>query len=198
MRGERVESQGILTASGLYQGLASSGLRGDIASYLYSHEKAHADSDEVGRGEFGFIISSGWVVAYYLIRGERTPEQLMKIASAPGFSQMSDKDWQIYKDAWASFLRELKQEENRKKYEKESKEEGLTSAGLREMLIGVLGQKIDKLAESREFPSLEELLDMEFDELIDKYGKTLYQAYKEAIFSVKDRFGLYEKETYFT
>jgi hypothetical protein len=169
---ERLEAQGIKTADQLFKGLYDSGLSGKIASHLYIHEKAHADSDEEGRGEFGFAISSGWVVAYYLVEGERTPEQLMKIASAPGFSEMSSQDWDVYNVAWKDFMSKL----NEEKYKKMN-----AGTQLQEMLVGRLSEKLDQLSLNGDFPNIESLLNWDFKDLIIEHGDLLYEAYEEAV-----------------
>lgn len=176
MRAERLEAQGIRSAGQLFKGLNDSGLPGRISSELYYHEKAHADADAERKGEFGFMVTSGWVVAYYVINGERTPEQLMKIASAPGFSNMSAKDWQIYNQAWKEFLRNKHEESFRL---------DLARDELREMLIEKLAAKLDELANEGRFPSLDKLLGYQFSDLVSEYGEVLYQAYKAAIDEVK-------------
>ena len=84
------------------------GVPGVVASGLHQHEAAHANADEERRGYFGFRVTAGWIIAYYMIIGERTPQQMMEIASAPGFSDMSEQDWKIYNEAWVDHLRDLR------------------------------------------------------------------------------------------
>jgi len=174
---ERLEAQGIKSAGQLFKNLKDSGLSGQIASELYSHEKAHADADFESQGEFGYVISSGWVVAYYIIQGERNPKQLMEIASAPGFSNMSSKDWEVYNRAWRDWLNYLKEEEFKKIEQKDT---------LRETLVDKLGQKLEGLESGGRFPALQKLLGYEFKDLILEYGELLYQAYEEAISEVEN------------
>lgn len=155
--------------------MADSGIHPQVASHLYSHEKAHADADEERSGEFGFYVTGGWIVAYYLIKGERTPDQLMKIASAPGFSQMSNQDWKIYNSAWRAWLIQVQEE----KFQEESKPQNY--GDLRNLLIDILARKLDEQGEGGKFPELDELLGYEFDELLNKYGPLIYKAYKDSI-----------------
>jgi len=84
------------------------------------HEISHwflDDQRETQGGEFGIdavleftdgvIIAS--YIAYYLPSGDRTPEELMKMASAPGFTEMSDQDRNVYDRAyrqWVDLMRE--------------------------------------------------------------------------------------------
>ena len=177
MGAERLDAQGIRTATQLFKGLYDSGLPGKIASDLYSHEKAHADADEESRGEFGYQITTGWVVAYYLVEGDRTPEQLLKIASAPGFSSMSSQDWNVYNRAWRDWMNKVREE----KYKKiEARNE------LREMLIEKLAQRLDELSHVERFPRIENLLRYEFKDLIITHGQLLYEVYQEAINEVRN------------
>lgn len=179
MRSERVEIAGILTPQSLFKGMADSGIHPQVAGGLYSHEKAHADADEERRGEFGFYITGGWIVAYYLIKGERTPEQLMKIASAPGFSSMSSQDWKIYNSAWRQWLKQV----HEKRFQEKSKPQ--TYDDLRNLLIDKLAERLNALAKEGKFPELKDLLGYEFMELVYEYGPTLYQVYKEALGEIK-------------
>ncbi|KKQ97439.1 MAG: hypothetical protein UT24_C0008G0051 [Candidatus Woesebacteria bacterium GW2011_GWB1_39_12] len=172
---ERLEAQGIKTAGALFKGLFDSGLSGKISSELYYHEKAHADADVEGCGEFGFAVTSGWVIAYYIINGERDPQELMKIASAPGFSNMSSKDWEVYNRAWKDWLRHVAEEKYQRKME--GKPEAYSE--LRSYLTKLLTEKLDKYSEEGRFPKLEELFEHEYSELWQKFGNLLYQAYKE-------------------
>lgn len=185
MRGER-EVKGIITAEQLFGGLKESGLHPQIASGLYTHEKAHANADPERRGEFGFIVTPGWVVAYYLIHGERTPEQLMEIASAPGKSQMSDQDWRVYTAAWKDKLIELRengyQEQERAGQEnmKENKDDKPFSLdNIKDELAGRLSGKLDDLGGKGEFPNLQEILDYEFSDLFKKHGAAIRKALEE-------------------
>ena len=176
MTAERLEAQGIKTATQLFKGLHDSGLSGRIASELYSHEKAHADADEESRGEFGYRITTGWVVAYYLVEGDRTPEQLLRIASAPGYSNMSSQDWNVYNKAWKEWLN--KQHEEKFKKVRARNE-------LREMLVKKLADKLDDLSIIDFFPSLEDLLGYDFKDLVFEHGQLVYEVYKQAISDVR-------------
>lgn len=157
--------------------MRDSGLSGKIASKLYYHEKAHADADDEGSGEFGFVITPGWVIAYYMIHGERSPEQMMKIASAPGFSQMSNKDWEIYNRAWREWRRKvteidasLPQKSNPDSYN-----------GLRDLLTSLIAEKLDSQYGDDALPPVENLLQYEFKDLISEFGPLVYRAYAEAL-----------------
>lgn len=44
--------------------------------------------------------------AFYRPIGERSLENMAEIASAPGFSEMSDQDWKVYNDAKSQIARE--------------------------------------------------------------------------------------------
>ena len=182
---ERLEAQGIKTAGQLFKDLYDSGLSGKISSELYYHEKAHADADVEGRGEFGFVMTSGWVIAYYIINGERDPQELMKIASAPGFSNMSSKDWEIYNRAWKDWLRQLAEE----KYQRKMEDKPDAYSELRNYLTRLLAEKLDKYSEEGRFPKLENLLAYEYSELWQKFGNLLNQAYKEVSVEFKINIG---------
>ena len=179
MRPERISANGILTPDSLFKGMTDSGVNPQISSSLYSHEKAHADADQERRGEFGFIVSSGWIVAYYLIQGERTPEQLMEIASAPGMSRMSEQDWNIYNSAWRDLVKEVQE----KKFEEESKPQSYKN--LRNLLIESISKKLDRMTDEGKFPKLEQILDYEFVDLLRDFGGVIHTAYQEAVEYVK-------------
>jgi hypothetical protein len=208
----RVETAGLLSPTSLYKGMVSSGIHSQVATELYSHEKAHADADSERRGEFGFYVTGGWIVAYYLIKGERGPEQLMKIASAPGFSRMSQQDWKIYNTAWSDFLNQVKEKKirNEENEDNQNNEEmgydglrngnsrlhrsnhsspkygNLEYSELRDKLIDLLAAKLDGLAEKGQFPKLEDLLECEFTDMVFKYGSWIYRAYNEAITDIRN------------
>lgn len=174
---EILEAQGIKSATELFKGLSKSGLSSKISSELYKHEKAHADADHEGKGEFGFILTSGWVIAYYLIQGEREPETLMEIASAPGFSNMSTKDWKVYNQAWKDWLRKLSEEKNKKS--EDISIENYTD--LRELFAKLLSEKLDKYGDVNMLPRPDELLNYEFSDLWLKFGNLIYDAYQEVL-----------------
>jgi len=180
---ERLEAHGVKSAGALFKGLNDSGLSGKISSNLYYHEKAHADADDEGRGEFGFIISGGWVIAYYLVHGDRDPEQMMKIASAPGFSQMSNKDWDVYKRAWHAWKNKLTQE----KFDKKDDNHLDSYKNLREYLVGLISEKLDHDISVGNLPELQKILGMEFEDLIGRFGQLIYQAYSEALSVLRDQ-----------
>lgn len=179
MRSERIGAENIRTSGSLYRGMVESGIPKSVAGHLHDHEKAHASADPEGHGEFGFFVTGGFIVAYYLIKGERTPEQLMEIASAPGFAEMSSKDWEIYKNAWRKWLKEAEEERREKVYE----EEGI--AGLKRKLIKTLSGNLDGYIKRDEFPTLPEILDSDFTELVKENGSLIRQAYEDAIEEVK-------------
>lgn len=181
---ERLEAQGIKTAHQLFKGLYDSGISPKIASHLHNHEKAHADADEERSGEFGFIATSGWIVAYYLVKGERTPEQRMKIASAPGFSEMSDQDWRIYNAAWGEYLKNLAEEDFKRKFDKTPGDK----YELTDFLVEIMTKKFDGLIKTGEFPELEEVLGYEFKDLIEKFGVMIYQIYRDSVEEVRRQF----------
>lgn len=189
MRGERLAANGIRTPAQLFRGMSSYGFPTHVASSLYSHEKAHADADEERRGEFGFKISSGWVMAYYLVHGERTPEQRMKIAAAPGFLAMSKQDWKIYRHA----LLDWKKEEKNKLLDKNIGEWKESVGGIRRKLVGKLVEKFGEYEKSGEFPGIDTLLNLDYEELIRKYGGVLNKVYSQAISEVMNNknFSLY-------
>lgn len=116
---ERVESHGILSIDKLQKGLLEGRVTPSLASDFSGHEGAHAREDELGYGEFGFVIEwdngRGYIMAYYRPIGERTPEQMMRIASAPGFTEMSEWDLFLYKIYEAQFFKD----EKYKNYEEE-------------------------------------------------------------------------------
>lgn len=180
----RVEAKSIQTPLGLYNGLTANGLEPKIASRLARHEKLHADADPERNGEFGFVLTSGYVVAYYLILGERTPEQLMKIASAP--SDMSEKDKKIYKDAWNDHIREIEE----KRFKPIQAKEPDSYESLREVLINILADKLNQRVDEGEFLGLEEVLGIEFVELLDKFGPLLQKAFEESVDQVRDEYDI--------
>lgn len=183
----RVETAGLLSPTSLYKGMVSSGIHSQTASELYAHEKAHADADTERRGEFGFYVTGGWIVAYYLIKGERDPEQLMQIASAPGFSRMSQQDWRVYNNAWRDLLNRVKERKSKDEENEDSQESGNAGySDLRDRLIDLLAGKLDGLVETGEFPKLEDLLESEFTNMVFEYGQWIYRAYNEAISEIKD------------
>jgi hypothetical protein len=189
VRGERLEAQGIRTPAALYRGMSSYGIPTRVASALYSHEKAHADADEEGKGEFGFVVSSGWIIAYYMVRGERTPEQMMKIASAPGFLAMSGQDWKIYRRALAAW----KAEQGSKKLNEKFGEWKNSLDGVKSMLLEKLVEKISVYEDNGEFPDVETLLSLDYNELVEKYGGLLKTVYRQAVNEVMNdkNFSLY-------
>lgn len=180
MRSERIGAENIRTSGSLYRGMVESGISKSVASHLHDHEKAHASADREGYGEFGFFVTGGFIVAYYLIKGERTPEQLMEIASAPGYAEMSNKDWEIYKNAWKRWLNEAEEEKREKVYEEK---DGLTD--LKRRLIKTLSEKLNGHIKKDELPALPEILDKDFSELAKENGSLIYQAFNEAIEEVK-------------
>ena len=192
----RVETAGLLSPTSLYKGMVSSGIHSQAASELYSHEKAHADADAERKGEFGFYVTGGWIVAYYLIKGERDPEQLMRIASAPGFSRMSQQDWKIYNTAWSDLLNQVKEKRVRNEENEDNQNnEEMGYDGLRNKLIDLLAGKLDGLAEKGQFPKLEDLLKYEFTDMVSKYGSWIYRAYNEAIIDIRNSHYSQEKRT---
>lgn len=182
----RVETAGLLSPTSLYKGMVSSGIHSQVASELHTHEKAHADADSERKGEFGFYVTGSWIVAYYLVKGERTPEQLMAIASAPGFSRMSQQDWEIYNNAWKDLLSQVKEETIKDSEDGErQKGEIIQYKDLRNKLTDILSEKFDILSEEGHFPKLDELLGSDFTDMVFKYGKWIYEAYNEAISEMK-------------
>ena len=109
----------------------------------------------------------------------------MKIASAPGFSNMSSKDWEIYNRAWKDWLRQLAEE----KYQRKMEDKPDAYSELRNYLTRLLAEKLDKYSEEGRFPKLENLLAYEYSELWQKFGNLLNQAYKEVSVEFKINIG---------
>lgn len=164
--------------------MVNSGIHSQLASDLYAHEKAHANADQERKGEFGFYVTGGWIVAYYLIKGERTPEQLMEIASAPGFSRMSHQDWNVYKNAWKELLNQVPKKETPE--DEVPKEDYSDKDELKRILIEKLSKNLDESSERGDFPKLKDLLELEFTDLISEYGMLIYEAYRQAIDEVRN------------
>jgi hypothetical protein len=120
------------------------------------------------------------VIAYYLIHGVRDPEQMIKIASAPGFANMSQKDWEVYNRAWAIWLRDLAEE----RYKNDESELPDDYSDLRRYFVQELGKRLDEYAAEGNFPILENLVGQSFEELIRQFGPLIYYAYKEALVQV--------------
>src|SRR3989338_1207016 len=106
----------------------------------------------------------------------------MRIASAPGFSRMSQQDWKIYNTAWSDLLNQVKEKRVRNEENEDNQNnEEMGYDGLRNKLIDLLAGKLDGLAEKGQFPKLEDLLKYEFTDMVSKYGSWIYRAYNEAI-----------------
>lgn len=106
----------------------------EVVSHLVRHEGDHAMEDSEGYGVFGLLLITAVLKipeitydhirilerhieivagAFYLPIGERTPETMAKIAAAPGFSDMSDQDWNVYNRATSEARREWQKEAER-------------------------------------------------------------------------------------
>lgn len=90
------------------------GVREQVIDYLLDHERRHynADNERTGKEKLGFVLGDGWIMAYYMVVDDKTPENLMSIASAPGYSEMSEGDWNVYSHAWRDFLSERNKNQN--------------------------------------------------------------------------------------
>ncbi|MBI2010183.1 MAG: hypothetical protein HYS86_03325 [Candidatus Chisholmbacteria bacterium] len=114
------------------------------AARIAWHEASHGAADTEGSGIFGVVLASATisfleqnvetlelvvrtveielaVAAFYRPLGERSDKAMAEIAAAPGFSDMSGPDWQIYNRASAAYARE--QVEERRATRKEMEEE---------------------------------------------------------------------------
>jgi len=191
-----VERSGIKSPGQLHLEIAQSGVSPDIASQLVTHEfYGHATNDEVGKGEFGFRIGGGYIVAYYLIIGDRTPEQMMKIAAGPGFGEMSDQDWRIYNQAWGEWLEEQQKEKFETLKKESEKHSDLTDQNSPESpydprlrLVEKFAEKLNKLEKEGRFPSFDQIAKTDLKDLFDKYGIAIKWAYSEALKELdKDR-----------
>jgi len=119
---ERYEAHGLASTQELASRMSESWISSSVVNHFVIHEGAHSAEDEIGYGEFGFVVlwnNEGWgsIMAYYRPLGERSAEQMAKIAKAPGFSEMSEQDLHIYNLYQAIYLKE----EQDKKIEKEIK-----------------------------------------------------------------------------
>ena len=180
-----VERKGIKSAGELHKQMVEVNIPTNIASHLVKHEYyGHAVNDEVGKGEFGFRVGAGWIVAYYLILGDRTPEQLMKIAEGPGRGEMSDQDWRIYNNAFGEWLREQQKDG----FEKLSEEcEGSSNSEENENefskleLVRKFAGKLEELERDGRFPGRDELIYINFRALVENHWIALRWAYSEAL-----------------
>lgn len=92
----------------LGEAMQEAGIRSEVIDHLLIHERKHfqADSERTGKEKLGFIINDGWIMAYYMVVDDKSPENLMGIASAPGYREMSEMDWNVYKNAWVNSIKE--------------------------------------------------------------------------------------------
>ena len=92
----------------------------EVVSHLVRHEGDHAREDTEGYGVFGLLLVTAVLAtpeivndhikvmerhleivvgAFYRPIGDRTPETMVNIASAPGYADMSGQDWNVYNHA---------------------------------------------------------------------------------------------------
>jgi hypothetical protein len=174
--------------------IAQSGVPTEIVSQLVTHEYyGHAANDEVGKGEFGFRTGGGYIIAYYLIIGDRTPEQMMKIASGPGFGEMSGQDWNIYNQAWGEWLEEQQKEkfetlkkESEKKSDLPDQNNSESPYDPRVRLVEKFAEKLNKLEKEGRFPSFDQIAKSDLKDLFDKYGIAIKWAYREALREIEN------------
>ena len=182
------------------------GVRPEIADHLIWHERKHfsQDSERTGNEKIGFILGDGWIMAYYLVCDDRTPETMMAIASAPGYSEMSEADWNIYNSAWRQFLDE-ESIESRSEASKDNVEaidpdqvlpefihkEKLDNYHLlhpeitnREIIVE-FGRRIDELIASGKIPNFQETSRLSLKEYLSEYGDILKQAFDDSIAEMK-------------
>lgn len=187
MSAENIEAGGIHSLGQLFQGLSeglqTNGLSKNTAATLASefadHEGKHVFADSMKNGELGFVITPGWIVAYYLIHGERTPLERMQIASAPGFSEMSQQDWNIYNSAYREWLIEVKEE----RYSN-SRVEETSYSEVKSQMVSIMTQKMNEFSRDGNFPSLENVVDQSIQEIFEKYGALIYHAFQHALITV--------------
>ena len=105
-----------------------------VIDELVSHEGDHERKDNEGFGVFGLLLVSVIQQVYTLSQnhievfereieivagafyrpiGDRSPEAMVSIASGPGFSEMSDQDWNVYNSAKADEARLMSREEKK-------------------------------------------------------------------------------------
>ena len=105
-----------------------------VIDELVSHEGDHERKDNEGFGVFGLLLVSVIQQVYTLSQnhievfereieivagafyrpiGDRSPEAMVSIASGPGFSEMSDQDWNVYNSAKADEARSQSREEKK-------------------------------------------------------------------------------------
>lgn len=107
-----------------------------------SHEGDHAREDTEGYGVFGLLIVPGIeqtfdelnativvfereveivVGAFYRPIGDRTLGTMANIASAPGYADMSEQDWNVYHHAQTEKAKEEKRADEHKPYSEGSR-----------------------------------------------------------------------------
>lgn len=166
------------------------GVPAEAMRHLFDHEYyGHYMNDAKRQGEFGLIITSGWVVAYYMIIGEREPEELMDIAAGPGMGKMSRQDWSIYNKAWGDLLQKLQEEEFELKEKGPVKEGELDDVGvdpddLKIRVIDAIKEKLDLYAQEGNFPRLSDLYNTNLSDFFREHGKLIGHAFDEAIAEV--------------
>jgi hypothetical protein len=167
------------------------GVARSIAKRLMDHELAHYWQDPERKGNFGFVLSPGWVVAYYLVIGERDPDIWMDIASGPGFADMSPQDQKIYNAAFKEWLNMLTNED-----EQEDNREGgdIYSADLEGdqpsldsrtdywvAFIDLVAEKLNEYFGDDEFLSIDELKEGGIIKVFEEHPDKVEDAVKHAV-----------------
>lgn len=181
------------------------GIRPEVARTTWDHELDHffADPKKGRGGEFGYVIElkiTGRLmfasfIAYYRPWGERDPEDLMSIAKAPGFSEMSSQDEYVYNYAWRSWkakMHEEKQKADELPGEKKGKVHPLIAIPKRGdedeeeywdkvKLVKMFAEKLNKLEVEGKIPGIESLLSRDFSEIKKSSWNEVKRAYDEAV-----------------
>lgn len=169
----------------------------ETADYLAWHEGMHFFNDELGYGDFGFVVMDNTIMAFYRPKGFITDKRMMEIAVGPGFSDMSQQDLFIYDICRGEWLREEQWKEYKEKfqaleekYSSEKPERSGMSVYERELeqfeieygfnLVEVFAEKFKEYVRKGVLPEKEEIIKSNFGKFIGNYGEILNQAFEEA------------------
>ena len=204
-----IENKGVASASTamrFYGEMRRIGISSGEAGRIWRHERAHFNADPKKTGEFGYkavvemsnemIVTS--YLAYYKPTGGRTWEDMMSIASAPGFD-MSIGDRNIYNASWRSWVGSMNYERHRfsnKPGDEKGKIPQLIAIPKRSdeddeqykdrsEIVKKFAEKLKKFEEQGRIPKLTGILSKDFSEIEQGSWAVIKRAYEEALIQVE-------------